>query len=150
MTSTAPPVVRLTSIPEEIRSIDLSRIIDKLVRTKGWTSDAAELAAERYRGFLALNLVIDRPVPTLDIDEVWHAHILDTRSYANDCERVFGRMLHHFPYLGMYGDEAAQESQFARTSEEWLARFGTTYASSNAEAGQCNNGGCDGSGCASN
>lgn len=38
-------------------------------------------------------------VPSPDVDEIWHAHILHTREYARDCEDVFGPggFLHHSP-----------------------------------------------------
>ncbi len=40
-------------------------------------------------------------------------HILDTRKYAADCETTFGYFLHHFPYLGLRGEEDAQALQAA-------------------------------------
>src|ERR1700722_5513920 len=35
--------------------------------------------------------------PTGDIDILWHAHILDTSRYREDCELIFGYYLHHYP-----------------------------------------------------
>jgi hypothetical protein len=37
--------------------------------------------------------------PTPEVDEFWHQHILDTRRYREDCERVFGRYVDHTPGL---------------------------------------------------
>ncbi|MBK9493922.1 MAG: hypothetical protein IPO08_05155 [Xanthomonadales bacterium] len=37
--------------------------------------------------------------PLRIIDEMWHAFILHTRSYAEFCEKYFGRFLHHQPAL---------------------------------------------------
>jgi len=64
--------------------------------------------------------------PTRDIDAFWHAHILDTRKYIDDCERVFGFYLHHFPYFGMRGadDAAALAKAGERTRELHEAEFG--------------------------
>ncbi len=42
-------------------------------------------------------------VPNQEIDRVWHYHILDTMKYAQDCEMLFGRFIHHFPYFGKRG-----------------------------------------------
>jgi hypothetical protein len=39
-------------------------------------------------------------VPSEDIDEVWHAHVLNTARYQDDCETIFGRFQHHFPTVG--------------------------------------------------
>jgi len=56
---------------------------------------------------------------------VWHAHILDTNAYAPDCEKVFGKFLHHFPYWGMRGEEDLVDlySAWNRT----LALYKDTY-----------------------
>ena len=43
-------------------------------------------------------------------------HILDTRAYSRDCEFLFGRFLHHFPYFGMRGD--ADRAALDRTFRE--------------------------------
>jgi hypothetical protein len=70
--------------------------------------------AVAYKRFLTL--LVTHPettvAPSKDIDKFWHGHILDTMKYAEDCERVFGYFLHHFPYFGMRGTEdAAQQAQ---------------------------------------
>jgi hypothetical protein len=44
----------------------------------------------------------------VDVDNFWHYHILDTKKYAVDCHNVFGYFLHHFPYVGMRGEEDEQ------------------------------------------
>jgi hypothetical protein len=36
-------------------------------------------------------------MPSKLVDECWHVFICDTRSYAQFCEAVFGRFLHHEP-----------------------------------------------------
>ena len=36
-------------------------------------------------------------VPTKDMDEFWHMHILHTKFYMKDCQNLFGRYLHHTP-----------------------------------------------------
>jgi hypothetical protein len=110
MTDTAVPLVEL----------DLSPILFK-IQCEGETvlgepidPAVAELA---YRRFLTMRLRYpDRTfVPSGLIDLVWHFHILDTRKYMADCERIFGYYLHHDPYFGINGDEDWQENQAAWT-----------------------------------
>ena len=89
-----------------IAKLDLEPIMVKLMdkeEGEGWTLEQVMRAARRYRQFLSLAAKYpDRViVPTGEIDEFWHAHILDTEKYAEDCERIFGSILHHFPYFGM-------------------------------------------------
>jgi hypothetical protein len=64
--------------------------------------------------------------PSIDIDEFWHNHILDTRRYIEDCSRIFGYYRHHYPYFGLRGpeDECALQVAFDRSNERYLAEFG--------------------------
>src|SRR5882672_4401302 len=80
----------------------------------GWSREYADQMEIAYRRFLALmsKFPEETIAPTKDIDKFWHGHILDTMKYAEDCERVFGYFLHHFPYFGMRGaEDAAQQAQ---------------------------------------
>src|SRR5690349_17854721 len=92
-----------------IEALDFSRMKAKLSHRKDghWTEDTLNQAETGYRQFLKLAAKYpDAPVvPSEQVDEFWHAHIVDTQRYASDCERVFGRMLHHDPYVGIDGPE---------------------------------------------
>lgn len=61
-------------------------------------------------------------VPTREIDEFWHNHILYTREYARDCECIFGKFLHHDPSLP---DEDVQVlvDQFHVTKQLYFDEF---------------------------
>ena len=82
-----------------------------------------------YRRFLALNIVYeDRKIcPTGPIDDFWHAHILDTHAYAQDCDYLFGRYLHHFPYFGMRGPDDYEALQTAFGLSAVLATVGVVF-----------------------
>jgi hypothetical protein len=92
-----------------IDKLDFERIKRKLMhRHRGaLTEEAIEQAEAGYRQFLKLAAKYpDVPVvPSEAVDEFWHMHILDTQRYAADCERIFGYMIHHDPYLGIDGPE---------------------------------------------
>lgn len=56
-----------------------------------------EASLRRYKIFL-LQRKRDpesRLVPPLDVDRVWHAHILQTEQYRQDCHRYLGWFLNH-------------------------------------------------------
>jgi hypothetical protein len=104
---------------------------------KGWTSSKATLAIREYRRFLKLNAKYpgERIVPSQLVDEVWHTHILDTRKYAADCERIFGRFFHHFPYFGVLGDSDVRDAAFTKTSHFYMKEFGrSSYSLSFGDA----------------
>lgn len=112
-----------------IESLDLSMVKMKLCDVddgKGWTASKADEVESEYKRFLILIGRSDSVVPTKEVDEMWHQHILDTRAYAADCQRIFGRFIHHFPYLGMRGDEDRKnlERKFAETNELYSKTFG--------------------------
>ena len=65
-------------------------------------------------------------MPSKDIDIFWHTHILDTQKYMADCETLFGKYFHHFPYFGMRGekDRINLEEAFSETDELYLQHYG--------------------------
>lgn len=109
----------------EVRALDLERIVTKLAKQPRWTMARARKAERDYRRFLELHVRYPSTslVPTLDIDEMWHAHILDTRTYAADCERLFGTFMHHAPAWDGE-NEAELEIAFAATQGLWIDVFG--------------------------
>lgn len=91
---------------EAIDGLDFSMIKEKLCKSEeqcghGWEQQRADEAIAWYRKFLKLAVLTDAYiVPTKDIDQVWHTAILFTRKYAEDCQKVYGRFLHHQPTIG--------------------------------------------------
>lgn len=137
---------RATALWNVIGDIDLSRVKAKLIHPKygkGWLPEKADQVETRYRGFLFLTVTRAEPiVSTSDIDEMWHTHILDTRAYAADCNRVFGYFLHHFPYFGLNGadDAMALEEAFRRTVALYQSVFDEPYGDLDATGAECSAG----------
>lgn len=147
--------------PKDIRdrldALDLGCIKVKLMCGKegpGWSREKADRIEVQYRRFLFLTATRPEPiVPTTDVDEFWHAHILDTHKYFEDCERIFGGYLHHFPYFGMRGEDDARNLQaaFTQTKAIYRAEYGEAYGNASADCENCGNctsscGVCAGSG----
>lgn len=86
-----------------IDSLDLSPVIARLTRIDKWLEKHTFEACKQYRNYLYLKLkyghLYELP-PSLDIDEVWHAHILHTEDYYEFSKKVFGGFLHHHPHHG--------------------------------------------------
>lgn len=123
----------LQSALASVAQIDLSRET-KIVGEKHALSeeDSKELCL-RYRQWLALKKCLPEAelVPSKDIDDFWHEHILDTRKYVRDCEDLFGRFLHHEPCDDL-GDEALKEHEaaFLNTRSIYRHVFGEQLNSS--------------------
>src|ERR1700704_2298626 len=98
---------------EGIDRFEFGMLRQKLVDQEeglGWSEEQCTLVEDEYRKYLALTRVygLKSLVPPQLVDSFWHYHILDTQAYVADCERVFGKYLHHFPYFGLRGAEDVQ------------------------------------------
>lgn len=120
----------ISSAMDKVNVLDFSPINQKLrtVDENLWTNENLQVAENLYKKFLTLRL-LDKDailVPTETIDEYWHQHILDTRKYQEDCNQLFGGMLHHDPYFGIK-DEADKQMNlqaFENTKKLWQEIFG--------------------------
>ncbi|OHA59248.1 MAG: hypothetical protein A2589_03495 [Candidatus Vogelbacteria bacterium RIFOXYD1_FULL_46_19] len=80
--------------------ISLARVIPQVVKKNSdWSDEYLERVQEEYRRFLQLCKTypehkISAPPA---IDELWHAHMLDSVHYMSDCDLYFGYYLHHDP-----------------------------------------------------
>ncbi|MEM9164524.1 MAG: hypothetical protein AAGC54_15855 [Cyanobacteria bacterium P01_F01_bin.4] len=118
-----------------LSDIDFGPIAFKLMHPEdgdGWTLERVTRAVELYRRFLFLNyLYDDRPiVPSREIDQVWHTHILDTAKYREDCDTLFGRFMDHWPYFGMRDADERQQlnDAFTETQALFEKHFGVLAA----------------------
>lgn len=123
-------LINARGIDPKIAGIDLEMVKMKLRKPEegeNWTPEQCDSAEIEYKRYLHLCMVFGKGiVPNKIMDKMWHYHILDTRAYHNDCEKVFGHYLHHFPYFGMRGeqDEKDLHNSFLKTKELYLQTFG--------------------------
>lgn len=122
-----PPLTGYQVFLQKVRFLDLGSVAYQLMHSNTgprWTEAKTVAAIARYLAFLYL---IDsyphlQLVPTQEIDQVWHQHILDTSKYAEDCQMLFGRMIHHFPFLGTRGEVDRYNLQQAYVLTQVLLR----------------------------
>ncbi len=81
----------------KILSIDLSRVLARLICKLNFTPERAEKAITGYRQYLYLINTEGKITPSADVDEAWHAHILHLPSYIRDCISTFDRVIWHVP-----------------------------------------------------
>ena len=117
-----------------IAELNLDAIKVKLMHREsgeGWSLEKANAVEFEYRRFLILmkQFPEEETAPLMDVDTFWHYHILDTLKYAADCQQVFGYFLHHFPYIGLRGedDAAAHERVGERMKQLYEQTFGEDY-----------------------
>jgi hypothetical protein len=117
--------------------LDLSRFVPKLLKKEPemFTSESIVWTAIfEYKRYLIMkkNFPKLELAPSPLVDEVWHMHILDTRQYMKDCDRIFGFYVHHAPSFGdseeekdHMGDRYKQtlmiyEEVFGESPSEWV------------------------------
>lgn len=91
----------------KIEELDLSLMKVKLQLPmekggKAMTEEQVELAELWYKRFLKLHAMTREKLapPMRLVDQIWHAHLLDTPKYHADCMNIFGRYFHHVPDYG--------------------------------------------------
>lgn len=129
-------VVKMISAATEIKNLDLDRIVKKVQKEKEWTEERVKNAERRYRNFLLMAVTLDnrKIVPTGDIDEIWHGHILDTQAYQEDCLRIAGHFIHHTPSFG--ADKEPDDDSLLQTCQEYKRLFGEEYLT-DQKSGSC-------------
>jgi len=103
---------KLTNHPLEqviaaIQALDLEPVKLRVMDPKlgeGWSREYAESIEQAYKNYLTMLAKYPDDAEDIllseDVDEFWHTHILQTIKYTEDCERVFGKYLHHAPHIG--------------------------------------------------
>jgi hypothetical protein len=73
-----------------------------------------------------LAVMCGHPVtPSEQVDQVWHLHLIYTRSYWDEfCGRVLGQRVHHGPTKGGDAEEAKYHDWYERTKESYARLFG--------------------------
>lgn len=102
------------------------RFSDRLARENRWTRAFAQQAVEEYKKFLYLAATAEVPVTPSDVvDQVWHLHLVYTRSYWEElCDGVLGKPLHHGPTKGGVREDRRYRDQYAHTLSRYRDEFG--------------------------
>jgi hypothetical protein len=119
---------------QTILDLNLDPIKVKLMHVEsgeGWSLHRVNAVEREYRRFLFLMKTFpnEHTAPLVDVDIFWHYHILDTLKYAVDCDAIFGYFLHHFPYIGLRGEEDKEALALMgeRMGTLYEATFGEDY-----------------------
>lgn len=118
---------------EKIRRFELDdpgaalSFTDRLARENGWSLAFALRATEEYKRFMFLLCVTDHPLtPSDEVDQVWHLHLLYTRSYWIDfCQHTLERPIHHGPTRGGQQEQAKFDAWYTRTQQRYAEVFGS-------------------------
>ena len=112
----------------DIMSLDLSYVFERMTLKDKWPKSKAKQAIAQYRNFLILRRRYPKQklIPSADIDEVWHTHMLFTKKYHSDCERLFEHFLHHSPEKATLTTSELKkiDDEFDKVQELYHTEFG--------------------------
>lgn len=96
---------------------------ERLANENSWSLEKAEDEIQEYKKFMFL-ATQKASTPTKNVDEVWHLHLIYTKSYWNEfCKNVLQKDIHHNPGEEE-SDDVIFERQFSETLEAREFHFG--------------------------
>jgi hypothetical protein len=98
---------------------------DRLARENIWSLDYALEVMAEYKKFIFLQCIATHPLtPSDQVDQVWHLHLLYTRSYWIDlCQNTLQRQIHHGPTKGGNAEQSKFENWYEKTLELYSRTF---------------------------
>ena len=118
---------QVSGVDERVQLLDFERLKWKLMNNDKegvLSTDILDKVEIEYKRFLTL--LIRYPgesfAPTEFMDLMWHAHILDTKNYFDDCKAIFGYYMHHRPNFGPY-NESVQGPGFREMGSQMRQRY---------------------------
>ncbi len=85
---------------EKLERYDMEFVAERLADKGLLPEELIPETIAKYKRFVALFVLGHQglDVPSAEVDEVWHAHILSTREYADFCDHLGVGFIHHVPY----------------------------------------------------
>jgi hypothetical protein len=103
----------------------------RLMRERRWPLNFTRGAIAEYRKFCFLAVTAPHPVtPSVEIDHVWHLHLIYSRDYWDVwCGQILRAPLHHDPTAGGPAQSRKYHAQYAQTLLAYEQVFGPPPAS---------------------
>ena len=99
-------------------------ILERVRKQNLWTMEYTERVAEEYLRFMFL-ATKNYVVPSLEVDEIWHAHLLFSRDYSTFCKEFLQRTIHHGPSTTLASISDDKE-MYATTKRLYFMYFSET------------------------
>lgn len=139
--------MQTTPVSLQLPTFDLSYVVEQLARKdefRTWTPERFSNAVLDYQRYLALckHIPGEMFAPSMDADEIWHRHMLNSRRYTADCNAYFGYYLHHEP-SEVHPTKEQRATERRRMAQIYVEAFGEKQTGDLACCSSC------GSGCSS-
>ena len=117
-----------------MKQFNKSRLIRHCMKEYNWTKPQASHSVDRYEKLFRLFGKGVSIVPTKELDDVWHLHMLDPVSYYESCMSYHNKIIGHNPALESSQEEKNKlHSMFLMTEALWKKEYGEEYSGSAAD-----------------
>ena len=97
----------------------------RLAKDNGWGMLYAARVIEEYRKFAFLMVAAGHmAVPSDQVDQAWHQHVLYTRSWSDFCKDVLQQPVHHEPTKGGVEEQSRFKADYEQTVQSYRRFFG--------------------------
>lgn len=127
------------SVREQLRLIakyPFTQVKEKLLLEGKLSAEVVDEAISEFRKYLSL-IVLGHSrlaMTSSEVDEVWHIFILFTKDYADFCDRIFGKFLHHQPSIPSNPIEQSARDAFFSAYRQHFGEPPATWRESMAGA----------------
>lgn len=97
----------------------------RLAKDSGWSKVYAMRVIDEYRKFAFLAIAAGHiAVPSDQVDQAWHQHLLYTRSWSDFCSNALQTTLHHDPTRGGESEQTRFKALYEQTLQSYRRVFG--------------------------
>lgn len=99
---------------------------ERLAKENHWSIEYTLRCIDEYKRFMFLLCCSDQPLtPSDQVDQVWHLHLIYTRSYWEDfCGSILGKDIHHVPTEGGITEKDKFSDLYENTLSFYRSMFG--------------------------
>ena len=98
--------------------------LQRLARENQWSMEFATAAINEYRRFIYLCCLRKGMTPSVEVDQVWHLHLLYSEDYHDFCQNVLGKNILHGPTKGGEAEVSRFRQQYLNTLLCYENEFG--------------------------
>jgi small ubiquitin-related modifier len=132
-----PKRTSLFSVPDTWWMVDLhaspapkqgaTPLVRRCMRELRWSEAKSRSVLQAYRQFLHVKVAkqdwnAEILSPSVEVDQMWHQHVLDNLNYAHDCLLLCGHFVRHDPDGGL--DVVARMNRLDATRQALFGSFG--------------------------
>lgn len=99
-------------------------LYERVKKKTGWSMSKVKEVAHEYKKFLYLAATNDQVVPSAEVDEIWHEHILFTKDYFGRWSVILGKTLHHNPEI--IGKKNDFSTGYVETRKKYQEEFSSS------------------------